>query len=61
MSSVPTALSANTLTRTGYTFASWNTAAIGSGIPHFEGNGDRTVDDGCDLFTAPERMVRCKH
>ena len=31
--SVPTALTANTFTRTGYTFSGWNTAANGSGTP----------------------------
>src|SRR5258708_28900624 len=30
----PTALTANTFTRTGFTFAGWNTAANGSGTPY---------------------------
>ena len=33
----PTALSANTFTRAGYTFAGWNTAANGSGTPYADG------------------------
>ncbi|NLN66509.1 MAG: cell wall-binding protein [Clostridiaceae bacterium] len=33
----PTALTANTFTRTGYTFTGWNTKADGSGIPYADG------------------------
>jgi uncharacterized repeat protein (TIGR02543 family) len=32
--SAPAALTANAFTRTGYTFAGWNTAADGSGTPY---------------------------
>ena len=35
--SVTTALTANSFTRTGYTFAGWNTAANGSGTPYANG------------------------
>ena len=34
---VPTALTANTFTRTGYTFSGWNTAANGSGTAYADG------------------------
>ena len=35
--SVPTALTLNTFTRTGYSFTGWNTAADGSGTPYADG------------------------
>ena len=34
---VPTALTANTFTRSGYTFSGWNTAAGGAGTPYADG------------------------
>ena len=36
-SNVPAALTANAFTFTGYTFTSWNTAAIGSGTAYTDG------------------------
>jgi hypothetical protein len=43
--SVAAPLTTGSFTKAGDTFAGWNTAAVGSGIPHFEGRGDRTIDD----------------
>ena len=37
IANVPTALTLNTFTRTGYIFSSWNTAANGSGTPYANG------------------------
>jgi len=34
---VPTALTLNTFTRTGYTFSGWNTAANGTGTAYADG------------------------
>ena len=37
IANVPTALTANTFTRTGYTFSGWNTAASGAGTAYANG------------------------
>ena len=37
IANVPTALTANAFTRTGYTFSGWNTAASGSGTSYANG------------------------
>ncbi len=47
---VPTALNANTFTRTGYTFNNWNTAANGSGTSYANGV---TYDFSADLACTP--------
>ncbi len=45
VANIPTALTANTFTRTGYTFANWNTAANGSGVSYANGATYSFADD----------------
>ncbi|MBI5935697.1 MAG: InlB B-repeat-containing protein [Chloroflexi bacterium] len=45
VANVPTALTSNTFTRTGYAFANWNTAANGTGISYANGATYSFADD----------------
>ena len=46
----PTALRANSFTRTGYTFAGWNTQADGNGITTYTNSQSVTITSGLNLF-----------
>ena len=66
--SAPAALTANAFTRTGYTFAGWNTAADGSGTAYADRPATPSAPrhpvrpvDGPDLYRHLRRQRRHRH